>query len=201
MKKCSSQVENFKERLKEYSTANDIVIALDEITSQLLYSPSHDYQIFEKAVKDLGYFLGFISEQPDKKSDGPDNFWRTENFDFVIECKNQSTGEVSRSETSQIASSKRWYTDLYAEENRLCLVMFHPESILRRDAYGDSEFNVVNKEKLTHLREKVRALGEKLSVKGSNEWTVGELQDRLSNCRLDQKLFLQEFTSKIRRQR
>ncbi|MDY0409791.1 DEAD/DEAH box helicase [Paracerasibacillus soli] len=201
VKKCSSQVENFKERLKEYSTANDIVIALDEITSQLLYSPSHDYQIFEKAVKDLGYFLGFISEQPDKKSDGQDNFWRTENFDFVIECKNQSTGEVSRSETSQIASSKRWYTDLYAEENRLCLVMFHPESILRRDAYGDSEFNVVNKEKLTHLREKVRALGEKLSVKGSNEWTVGELQDRLSNCRLDQKLFLQEFTSKIRRQR
>src|SRR5699024_5058078 len=143
----------------------------NEIISQLLYSPHHDFQKFERAIQDLGYFLGFISEQPDKRSDGPDNFWRTENYDFVIECKNQSTGQVSRSETSQISSSKRWYTDLYAEEDRLRLIMFHPESILRRDAYGDSEFNVVNQEKLTLLKQKLERLGNALSVKGPNEWT------------------------------
>lgn len=200
VKKCSSQIESFKERLKEYSTGNDIVIGLNEIISQLLYSPDHDHQNFEKAIKDLGYFLGFISEQPDKKSDGPDNFWRLENFDFVIECKNQSTGEVSRSETSQISSSKRWYTDLYAEEDRLRLIMFHPESILRRDAYGDSEFNVVNKEKLTLLKEKIKRLGDALSVKGPNEWTVLELQEKLATYRLDQRFFIEEFTTKIRRQ-
>lgn len=201
VKKCSSQIESFKERLKEYSTGNDIVIGLNEIISQLLYSPDHNHQNFEKAIKDLGYFLGFISDQPDKKSGGPDNFWRMENFDFVIECKNQSTGKVSRAETSQISSSKRWYTDLYAEEDRLRLIMFHPESILRKDAYGDSEFNVVNKEKLNLLKEKVRKLGDALSVKGPNEWTVLELQEKLATYRLDQGFFFEEFTTKIRRQR
>jgi len=201
VKKSSSQIESFKERLKEYSTGNDIIIELNRITSQLLFSQNHDHQDFEKAIKDLGYFLGFISEQPDKKSDGPDNFWRMDYYDFVIECKNQSTGRVSRAETSQISSSKRWYTDLYAEEDRLCLIMFHPESTLRNDAYGDSEFNVVNNEKLILLKEKIKHLGDALSVKGPNEWTVTELQEKLCTYRLDQKLFLQEFTTKIRRQR
>src|SRR5690625_621645 len=190
VKKSSSQIESFKERLKEYSTGNDIKIELNRITSQLLFSQNHDHQDFEKAIKDLGYFLGFISEQPDKKSDGPDNFWRMDYYDFVIECKNQSTGRVSRAETSQISSSKRWYTDLYAEEDRLCLIMFHPESTLRNDAYGDSEFNVVNNEKLILLKEKIKHLGDALSVKGPNEWTVTELQEKLCTYRLDQKLFL-----------
>ena len=201
VKKCSNQMELFKERLKEFSTGNDVIIGLNEIISQLLYSPDHDSQKFEKAVKDLGYFLGFISERPDKNSDGPDNFWRMENFDLVIECKNQCTDKVTRSETSQISSSKRWYKDLYAEEDRLRLVMFHPESHLRKDAYGDSEFNVVNKDKLIKLKENVRKLGESLSIKGPNEWTVSELQEKLITYRLDQRFIFDEFTTKIKRQR
>lgn len=201
VKKCSSQIESFKERLKEYSTGNDVVIGLNEIISHLLYNPNQQHQNFEKAIKNLGYFLGFISEQPDKKSDGPDNFWRMENFDFVIECKNQSIGQVSRDETSQIGSSKRWYTDLYAEEDRLRLIMFHPENILRKDAYGDSEFNVVNREKLILLKKKVTQLGDALSVKAPNEWSVLELQEKLTTYRLDERFILEEFTTRIRRQR
>ncbi|MFB8734747.1 hypothetical protein ACEQPO_15080 [Bacillus sp. SL00103] len=53
--------------LKQYSTGTDVIIAIESLYADLIYSPDVDSFAFEKSVQQIGEFLGFASEMPRRK--------------------------------------------------------------------------------------------------------------------------------------
>ncbi|MGE7921235.1 hypothetical protein ACQKM9_20185 [Viridibacillus sp. NPDC093762] len=154
----------------------------------------------EKAVQQLGEFLGFESTQPDMgTNDGPDNFWRMDNFDLVIECKNNSINNISRDETEQMSSSVRWYKERYAEEERLKPVMLHRSAFLESNAYANEEFVVIEQSKLESLKINLRGICEELSCKAPNMWLDNELNALLIKYHLDEENFISYYSTNVKR--
>lgn len=55
----------------------DVIIAIESLYADLIYSPDVDSFAFEKSVQQIGEFLGFASQMPEEdEGDGPDNLWR-----------------------------------------------------------------------------------------------------------------------------
>ncbi|MGG0664869.1 DEAD/DEAH box helicase [Viridibacillus arvi] len=180
VKKIGNQIATFKENLLKYDRGTDICLEVNSITASLIYSPDMNYKKFEKAVNDLGGFLGFYISQPDNETDdGPDNFWRGENKDFVIECKNNSLNNISRDETNQLFASVRWYQSLYKEVADMVPIMMHRSSILESNTHANGDFCVVNEERLSLLKVNLVELSERLAQKSPDSWTDKELDSLL----------------------
>ncbi|MFJ5792689.1 DEAD/DEAH box helicase [Lysinibacillus sp. NPDC093197] len=200
VKRYSNQLSVFKKHIHQYEKGTDIAIKVDNIISLLLYSPQLYYKEFEKAVQELGEFLGFESTQPDMgTNDGPDNFWRMENVDLVIECKNNSINNISRQETEQMSSSIRWYKERYAEEERMMPIMLHRSDFLENNAYANEEFVVINESKLEMFKTNLRGMSEELSCKPPNMWLDSELDTLLTKYHLDEKSFVDYYSTKVKR--
>ncbi|WP_449355707.1 DEAD/DEAH box helicase [Virgibacillus natechei] len=74
------QAEVIIQWLKGFSNSTDVVIAIENLCTNLIYSPHVKFTEFEKSVSRIGTFLGFNSQMPEEdEGDGPDNLWRLEN--------------------------------------------------------------------------------------------------------------------------
>ena len=62
----TEQVSNVKKWINMFSNATDLRIAVESILTNLVYSPTIDSNIFEKAVLEIGEFLGYDSSRPEK---------------------------------------------------------------------------------------------------------------------------------------
>lgn len=196
----ASQIPKFKELISEFDRGTDLVIYINNLLSKLEYSPDVTYKDFELSVKKLGEFLGFESTCPDSEdNDGPDNFWRGENFDFVIECKNNSLNNISRDEANQMTASIRWYKELFTDSERLIGVILHKSSIVAPDSHINNEFSVIDLEKLGLLKNNLTKLCGELSFKAPNSWNVRELEEKLMKYYLTENTFVQKYTKKIKR--
>ncbi|AEN89213.1 Dead/deah box helicase domain protein [Priestia megaterium WSH-002] len=200
VKNYGSQIPNFKRKVAEFDRGTDLVIYVNDLFSTLEYSPNILYKDFESSIQKLGDFLGFESTCPDSEyNDGPDNFWRTENFDFVIECKNNSLNNISRDEANQMTASIRWYKELYTENDRMVGLILHKSNIVAQDSHINNEFSVIDLEKLSLLKNNVQKLIGELSYKAPNSWTERELEGKLRKYHLTDNTFKQKYIRNIRR--
>lgn len=200
VKNYGSQIPNFKRKVAEFDRGTDLVIYVNNLLSTLEYSPDILYKDFESSVRKLGEFLGFESTCPDSEdNDGPDNFWRTENFDFVIECKNNSLNNISRDEANQMTASIRWYKEIYTGNDRMVGVILHKSNIVAQDSHINNEFSVIDLEKLSLLKNNLQKLSGELSYKSPNSWTESELEGKLRKYYLTDNTFRQKYIRNIRR--
>lgn len=200
VKSYGSQIPKFKEKISEFDRGTDLVIYMNSILSKLEYSPDILYKDFEASVHKVGEFLGFESTCPDsEENDGPDNFWRTENYDFVIECKNNSLNDISRDEANQMTASIRWYKEIFTENDRLVGVILHRSNKVAADSHINKEFSVIDSEKLGLLKSNLHKLSGELSYKSPNSWTESELEGKLRKYSLTESTFGQKYIKNIRR--
>jgi hypothetical protein len=194
-----NQISQFKANIKEFDRGTDIVIHVNTILSSLKYSPDMLYKKFEESVQKIGEFLGFNSSRPDSEyNDGPDNFWRTETYDFVIECKNNSINNISRDEANQMTASLRWYKELYTENERMIGVILHNSNRVAKDAHINDEFKVIDSEKLDLIKVNLRKLSNELSHKAPDMWSDSELEMLLRKYAFTEKTFLTRYIRNIR---
>ena len=76
-------------RMLEYDQRGAMIAEFDEAGAELV--PEASAGRYEEAPANLGAFLGFEAERPEKiHGVGPDVLWRTDStFDFVIEAKSE----------------------------------------------------------------------------------------------------------------
>lgn len=199
VKKIGNQITSFKENVWKYDRGTDICLAINSITASLIYSPDMYYKKFEKAMKDLGEFLGFNTSQPDNETDdGPDNFWRGENKSFVIECKNNSINNISRDEANQMFASIRWYQSKHQEQENMIPIMMHRSSMLENNAHANGEFYVIDEARLSTLKENLLELSKKLSQKAPNSWVERDLDILLTEYQLKENQILDYYTTIVK---
>ncbi|ARV18574.1 hypothetical protein AEP_01630 [Curvibacter sp. AEP1-3] len=85
-------------------------------------------------MQDLGHFLGFGSQRPDKsyKDGGPDNLWALSSIRFaVIECKSgldDPAKPISKDFCNQLLGSESWFKTRYEGNLVTDLILIHPSS-------------------------------------------------------------------------
>ncbi|WP_432681229.1 DEAD/DEAH box helicase [Bacillus velezensis] len=195
------QAEVIVQWLQQFSNATDIVIAIENLYSNLTYSPHVKSAEFEKCIYEIGKFLGFASQMPeDEENDGPDNLWKLENgLNLIIEVKNNSTNnKISRSEIEQLLHSIQWHKDKYGNEQDFVPIMLHKASKCFGNAHPSDGTKVMDLNLLQEFKGALSQLAKSLSQKTPQSWTVKEVQTLLETYSLTYERIIGKFTVTLR---
>ncbi|MBB3743525.1 replicative superfamily II helicase [Rhizobium sp. BK591] len=103
------------QRLQEYDQRAAILADFEEAVSNLV--PEASATRYEEALANLGLYLGFESERPEKIHEvGPDVLWRTDAaFDFVIEAKSEKdeANPLYKKDHAQLLEAEHWFKQTY----------------------------------------------------------------------------------------
>lgn len=195
------QAEVISQWLKQYSNATDVVIAIENLYTDLIYSPDVDHLSFEKSVQRIGEFLGFSSQMPEEdEGDGPDNLWRMENGEnLIIEAKNNSTNDnVSRSEVEQLLHSIQWHNDKYGSDQKYTPIMMHRGVRCFDNAHPSSDSRIMTTDLLDQFKVALKQLATALSQRAPQLWSVAEIQGLLVTNHLTYTTIVNKYTVQLR---
>jgi replicative superfamily II helicase len=101
-------------RIMDYDLRGAMIADFDEAVAELV--PTASAARYEDALANLGSYLGFESERPEKVyRKGPDVLWRTDDaFDFVIEAKRKKEDNpLYKNDHAQLLEAEAWFKSTY----------------------------------------------------------------------------------------
>jgi Helicase C-terminal domain/Type III restriction enzyme, res subunit len=117
------QVGNIKAKFGEYSNPQGAVAALQELKAKLAFG--NNAECVERALRDLGEFLGAASSRPEKETArGPDVLWLFDSVAFCIEAKNEKTSDISKNDAAQLLMSRTWCVTKLTESRQEIIATF-----------------------------------------------------------------------------
>lgn len=102
------------ERMLQYTLRGALLADFDEAVAELV--PTASAARYEEALANLGGYLGFDAERPEKVyKKGPDVLWRTDAaFDFVIEAKSKKEDNpLYKNDHAQLLEAEAWFKEAY----------------------------------------------------------------------------------------
>jgi replicative superfamily II helicase len=102
------------QRMLEYDLRGAMIADFDEAVAELV--PTASSARYEEALANLGSFLGFEAERPERTyKKGPDVLWRTDApFDFVIEAKSKKEDNpLYKNDHAQLLEAEAWFKSVY----------------------------------------------------------------------------------------
>ena len=101
-------------RMLEYGLRGALLADFDEAVAELV--PTASAARYEEALANLGSYLGFDAERPEKVyKKGPDVLWRTDTtFDFVVEAKSKKEDNpLYKNDHAQLLEAEAWFKGAY----------------------------------------------------------------------------------------
>jgi len=191
------QCEFIKLWLQQFATGTDVIIAIENMLTNLYYSPDLASELFEDCIYQIGSFLGFSSQRPDEdEHDGPDNLWRLEDGKhLVIEAKSQKTSErVPREDIEQLLHSLSWHTDRYGKDQIAVPILLHPATRSESNAHPSAGMRIMPRASLNSFKEAISRFGKNLSAKSPNSWTELGIHQQLSQIGLSYDQIIDKYT-------
>ncbi len=136
---------------------NRLVLWAKALLADLSWDPDKTDK-FEAAIQELGSFLGFGSQRPDKvyKDGGPDNLWALSGVRFaLIECKSgveDPEKPVSKDFCNQLLGSESWFKTRYEGNVAADLVLIHPSNKFGPASSPAANMRVMNIPSLQKLK-------------------------------------------------
>ena len=131
----SKQSQAIIKRLQEYDRKVGLIADFNVAVSGLV--PEASANRYEESLAELGAFLGFEAERPERVHGvGPDVLWRTNGeFDFVIEAKSEKEGHnpLYKKDHAQLLEAENWFKQAYPDR---CAVRVSalPEAVAEQKA-------------------------------------------------------------------
>ena len=100
--------------MMEYDLRGAMIADFDEAVADLV--PTASAARYEEALANLGSYLGFDAERPEKVyKKGPDVLWRTDAaFDFLIEAKSKKEDNpLYKNDHAQLLEAEAWFKTTY----------------------------------------------------------------------------------------
>ncbi|HAT8176179.1 TPA: DEAD/DEAH box helicase family protein [Legionella pneumophila] len=145
--KCSTYL---KEKFKD---GNKLIIYAEGVFSKLIFSEG-TANVFEDAIKELAYLLGFIGQRPENDyGKGPDNLWLLDDLKFlVIECKNGATTDlICKHDCNQLNGSEVWFNNNYGNGAKCVPIMIHLSACFEYACSPSVNIKIMNKGLLEKL--------------------------------------------------
>jgi len=164
IKTVDEQAKNLQSFLstKYPNSLNQFIIDIDAILEDLIFIPDTVRQtapIFEEAIKNIAYYLGFSGQRPENEyGRGPDNLWSVGNNKyFVIECKNGvSNKTINKHDVAQLSISTNWFTKEYDQTSKCIPIMIHLGNICEYSATPSENMVVITKDKLDLFKNNIK---------------------------------------------
>ncbi|MCP8939932.1 DEAD/DEAH box helicase [Alsobacter sp. SYSU M60028] len=161
-------------RLLEYDLRGALLADFDEAVTELV--PEASAARYEEALANLGTYLGFEAERPEKVyNKGPDVLWRTgAAFDFVIEAKSKKEGNpLYKSDHAQLLEAENWFKGAYPGRESV-RVSALPEAIADKKASAAGSYAL----RLSEITKLVGALRGVLRDLAGSPGKVDALRER-----------------------
>ncbi|UGV24678.1 hypothetical protein E0H22_02645 [Rhodopseudomonas boonkerdii] len=140
--------------MQRFLEKNELVIWVNALKEALAWGEENSGR-FEIAMRDLGLFLGFGSQQPEKEvGKGPDNLWAVGGLKyFVIECKSGATQApaISKHDCNQLTGSMTWFSAQYDNTCSATPVMVHPRTNHEFAATLHPDTRIIERDRLARL--------------------------------------------------
>ena len=165
--------------MSRFLEPNDLVVWLNALFEDLDWDPEKTDR-FEAAMRDLGVFLSFASQRPEKEiGKGPDNLWAVGGLSFfVIECKSGATNpQIAKSDCNQLIGSMSWFAGAYDKSCQATPIMVHPVNLFDRYSSPVAGTRIIEAASLLSLKTALRSYGTALAAHRSyrNEAEVAKL--------------------------
>jgi replicative superfamily II helicase len=168
------QSASIVDRMLEYDLRGSMVADFEEAVADLV--PTASAARYEEALANLGAFLGFEAERPEKvHGKGPDVLWRTDAaFDFVIEAKSKKEDNpLYKSDHAQLLEAEAWFKTTYPKRGSI-RVSALPEAVADPKASTAGSFAL----RLDDINKLVGALRGVLSELVVSAGNADALRDR-----------------------
>ncbi|WP_231631551.1 hypothetical protein [Halolactibacillus sp. JCM 19043] len=187
------RVESIKKQIEKYTSYEDLLVDLNAVLDSLRFGVNAD--TFENSFNELGQFLGFLSERPDKEwKEGPDNLWMLGNNEYLIaECKNQvelSRNEINKDESGQMNNASSWFTRNYGDVS-VTRVLIIPTKKLSRAAGFNDEVKIMRDSSLKKLVRNVRDFYSEFKTADLGSLSKEQIQSHINT----HKLSIKDLTS------
>lgn len=154
-----SSIDQILNKIQSFDGYFDYKITIDSILSNLTLGVSANK--FERALQELGGYIGFVSTRPDKQyKSGPDNLWHYSNNHYLVfECKSekiQSSQEITKDEVGQMSNHYGWFREHYGTDETVKYIFVHPVATLSKLANIAFDVYSLNREGLEKLKNNVR---------------------------------------------
>jgi hypothetical protein len=180
------RIERLINWCKQFPTADDLLLEIEEITAQLRFGvPADD---FEAALNDLGTALGFVTQRPDKEwREGPDNLWALkDNHYLLIECKNQVDQQrtsINKHETGQMNNSCAWFKQHYPGAVRHNIMIIWTRAVSAAAGFNDP-VQIMTSKGLERLVKHSKAFFAELKATDLDDLSEKKLQANLERYEL-----------------
>lgn len=177
---------------------NDLILWVNALVEALAWGEPNSKR-FERAMRDLGTFLGFGSQMPeDDFGKGPDNLWSMGGLEYlVIECKSGATSAkaITKHDCNQLTGSMVWFGKQYDKACSATPIMVHPKTTPENAATLHPDARIITVEKLDKLIEHLR--GYTRAIAEANGYADAKVVARqLAQFGLTADAFSKQFTTK-----
>ncbi|MDD5891459.1 MAG: DEAD/DEAH box helicase family protein [Bacteroidales bacterium] len=184
--------------MKRIHTFDDLNLKVDEVLADLTFGVSANK--FEAALKEVGQFLGFISERPDQSFKvGPDNLWinPTERKFFAIECKNEvlsTRKSISKEEVGQMNNHIGWFEEHYGADVDVEYIHVHPVFVYSEQANYNKKVHVLTPERLEKLKKNFKSYINEFAKYKIDAMEDGYIQEALKRHQLTASDIVKQYT-------
>ncbi len=186
------------EWLNEYDNLNAAIACVEDVRSQLIFSPEASTERFEQALCDLGRMLGLDSSRPEREfRDGPDVLWMEGQTVVPLEAKSgvgEGTTAISKHDAGQLTQSAKWAADTYPERQGHVPMIAHTSSVQGENARLPDGTRVLTPK---HLTDMLDALGALVAAASHGPRDADEIAKLLVKHRLTLPQILAERTAKV----
>jgi len=171
-----NRIKRIKESICKYDDFDELMLSINQTLDD--FSFGTDSEVFEKAFQEIGRFLGFLSQRPDKEfKKGPDNLWcGVDNEYFLFECKNEmhpDRDEINKREASQMNTHCTWFCQTYGEDKSVSYYMIATTKKIAYSANLQSDVKIIRKRKLKEFKSNIKAF-----IKEFKNYNIKEISDK-----------------------
>lgn len=197
-----SQGENAEEFVRtRFIDPNGLVLWTKALLADLTWDPDRT-EAFEAAMQELGRFIGFGSQRPDKtyKDGGPDNLWAMTATNFsIIECKSgvaDMDKAISKDFCNQLLGSESWFKTRYEANVTADLVIVHPSSKFGDAASPSANMRVMDLHSLDRLKKAIDGFAKAMIFGDTTFAPPARIAEALVHFGLDSASIVSRYTVK-----
>lgn len=184
-----------------YSSGTGLILGIDSTLADIVWDNERTDEA-EAAIADLGFHLGFVSQQPERiYGIGSDVLWALGNHTYaVIEAKTGATAPlVWKKDINQLGGSVNWCITEYGPDASVIPVVVHPSHTIEQSGTAPSGTRVITEGKLKGLKLAVRNYARALAH--DDRYRLPAVVDQqLQHHKLNASTIMGEFTEAGRRE-
>ncbi len=185
--------------IKKQETYEELRLVVDDILDRLTFGIKAER--FEDAFKQLGAFLGFVSQRPEKEwKEGPDNLWGLREGEYLlVECKSEvshNRSQINEHEVEQMNRSCAWFDAQYTDSQCHRWIVIPPRKLTRKASFTH-EVVVMRKHGLTKFVNNVKRFTDQFKGVDFKDLSERKIQELINSHKLSVDAICSEYTESM----